>query len=206
MRRITFLIQGKTEEDTDVAPWMKAAASPPSTASKLFGSAPKPATNTASETISAPSAAEAAAAIAAAAADQEEEEEVLEGWRLQAAIGSAIGQIFVGGCIAVMALETMLKSDRGCGPMVQLAQTTFVAFDSGRSQLEYDTSKDKKLSLSTLRVRKRTIPFYWHIGFVSICFTMSTLSNLSHNYGVTVVSTVIQHTNKHHRHLILSYC
>ena len=72
---------------------------------------------------------------------------------------------------------------------MQLAQTLFVALDSSRSQLEY--KKEEKKASKMPRLKERTIPLFWHFGFVAICFTMSTLSNLSHNYGVTVPFHVV---------------
>jgi UDP-xylose/UDP-N-acetylglucosamine transporter B4 len=119
------------------------------------------------------------------AADVDDDNDELTGIGLKIATLSAIAQIFVGGCTAVIALESMLQSDRSCGPLVQLAQTAFVAIDSSRTQLV--TTKGN----SCPRLKTNTIPMLWHLGFVGICFTMSILSNMSHQYGISVPLHVV---------------
>jgi hypothetical protein len=117
--------------------------------------------------------------------DDHDPDDKLTGARLRIAVLSAVAQIFIGGCTAVIALESMLQSDRGCGPLVQLAQTLFVAVDSSRTQLV--TTKRSPCP----RLKQNTIPMVWHLGFVAICFTMSILSNMSHNYGISVPMHVV---------------
>ena len=108
-----------------------------------------------------------------------------EKWDAYFAIASAVVHIIVGGCTAVMCLESLLKVDHACGALIQFAQTTFVAFECLRHNVEV------KEGASTLSLKARAIPLKWHLALVVMCFVGSLFSNMSHAYGVTVPLHVI---------------
>ena len=101
------------------------------------------------------------------------------------AVASAAVAIIVGGCTAVVCLESLLKVDNACGGLIQFAQTAFVSLECLRHNVEL------KPGASTYSLKERSIPLHWHGALVVMCFVGSLFSNMSHAYGVTVPNHVI---------------
>lgn len=90
---------------------------------------------------------------------------------------SSVAMIMVGCVLNVVVLEMILNIDSKLGPLITLIQFIFIALESLRHNIDWETKS----------LKKRAIPLWFYCILVFLFFFQSVVNNLVFSYHISIV-------------------